>query len=112
MALAYLGPMRGLEEDPEIFGTVLELCTGDLEKGTEVALAFVEASNTDGELAYVAAGPVEDLLRSHGTRAIPALEAAAEHSEKMRRALASVWLGEKEEAFAEWKRLLTKWSAR
>jgi hypothetical protein len=108
MALAYLAPMRGLAEDPEIFGSVLELCTCDLEKGAEVTLALVAASETELELSYVAAGPVEDLLKSHGLRAIPVLEAAAEQSEKVRKALAAVWLNEKYEAFTEWRRLLSK----
>jgi hypothetical protein len=112
MALAYLGPMRGLEEDPYIFPTVLELCTNDLEKGTEVTLALIAASNNEAELCYVAAGPVEDLLKWHGTRAIPALEAAADQSEKVRQALAAVWLNETHEAFCEWRRLLSKYGVR
>jgi len=109
MALAYLAPLRGLEEDPEIFGSVLELCTSDLSNGTQLALALVDASNTEEELSYVAAGPIEDLLKFHGIRAVPALEAAADQSDKVRKALAAVWLDQKHEALAELRRLLSKY---
>jgi len=109
IAVAYLAFLRGGKNDTEVFGTVLETCTSDLEHGMQLTLALVAASNNERELAYVAAGPVEDLLKSHGVRAIPALEAAADVSEKLRNALAGVWLGEQHEAFAEWKRLLAKY---
>jgi|KBSMisStandDraft_5_1062788.scaffolds.fasta_scaffold787331_2 hypothetical protein len=108
MAKAYLAAMRGLDEPKDAFSDVLEACD-DLTKGIEVTLALIAEARNEGELAYVAAGPLEDILKLHGTRAIPALEAAAETSPNVRKALSGVYLSEHHEAFSEWRRLVDQY---
>jgi len=110
LARAYLAGMRGLPEPQDAYADVLEACN-DFEKGLEVTLALIAEARTEGELAYVAAGPLEDMLKLHGARAIPALEAAAESSENVRKALSGVYLSEHHEAFSEWRRLVSKYAA-
>lgn len=113
LADAYLENMRtSSKESFWAYEDVLEACTCELERGVQVTLALIAAARDDGELACIAAGPVEDLLKSHGLRAIEPLEAAAEASEKVRTALDGVWLNEGHEAFPEWKRLLRKYGSR
>jgi hypothetical protein len=56
LAKAYLSGMRGLDEQEDAFGDVLEACN-DLNRGVEVTLALIAEARNEGELAYVAAGP-------------------------------------------------------
>jgi hypothetical protein len=51
--------MRGLEEHADAFANVLEACN-DFDTGMSVTLALIAEARNEGELAYVAAGPVED----------------------------------------------------
>lgn len=106
LAAAYLKQYRtGADEDSWAFEEVLEVC-GELQAGLALTLRLLELAADDTELAYVAAGPVEDLLKWHGKAAAAAFEKAAAQSEKVRRALSAVWLNQGHEAFAQWKRLM------
>jgi hypothetical protein len=109
LAKAYLAGMRGLGEPTDAFADVLEACN-DFDTGMAVTLALIAEARNEGELAYVAAGPVEDMLKLHGARAIAPLEAAAERSENVRKALGGVYLSEHHEAFPEWRRLVRKYA--
>jgi hypothetical protein len=58
----------------------------------ELLVALADAAPDDAALAYLGAGPVEDLVRVHGEAVAAALERAAESDVNLRRALRSVWL--------------------
>lgn len=77
----------------------------DLECGLPLCLALIEAAANDAELAYVAAGPLEDLLTRVGGAAADALELPARTSQKVRQALACVWLSSSSPAYPKWHSL-------
>lgn len=58
-----------------------------LELGLPLCLELIEATENDAELAYVAAGPLEDLLMRVGAPAANALENPVHRSIKARLAL-------------------------
>jgi hypothetical protein len=62
------------------------------EKAWEVIRHLVELAPTDDMLDSVAAGPLEDLLRSHGHQLIDRVEERARVDERFRKCLGGVWL--------------------
>jgi hypothetical protein len=77
-------------EQPEwLFLWVMDLCEALPDEAWSLILALVEASRSDLELAYVAAGPLEQLARCNGHHVIIEAEAAA--NERFRLALSGVW---------------------
>jgi hypothetical protein len=109
LATTYLKQYRtGASEDFWAFEAILEAC-GNLATGLPVVLELIELAVDDSELSYVAAGPVEDLLKWHGKAAIAAFEKAAVHSTKVRQALAGVWINADDDAFSDWKRLMEEY---
>jgi hypothetical protein len=46
----------------------------------------------DAELAYHAAGPLEDLVRHHATALVDVIEAAAAQDERFQWALGQIWM--------------------
>ncbi len=108
LAEAYLQHYRsGSKEDSWAFDEVVEACN-DLESGIKVTLSLLAFAKNEIEISYIAAGPVEDILKWHGNKAIPYFENASQYSENVRKALAGVWINEKDKAFSEWERLITK----
>jgi hypothetical protein len=64
-----------------------ELCWRFLELAADLGLG-------DLETAYLAAGPLEDLLGRHGGRMRERVETAARRNEGVRRMLGGVWQGD------------------
>ena len=71
--------------------TVTDLVQNDLEAGWHVVLELVRAAKDDRMLAYIAAGPLEDLLCSHGSAVIERVEQQAAQDRHFRRGLSGVW---------------------
>jgi hypothetical protein len=65
----------------------------DEEDAWAVMIALVEAAD-DESLAYVGAGPLEDLVRRFGTDLILRIEKTARTNLKFRECLGSIWLSE------------------
>jgi hypothetical protein len=76
---------------------------GNIDEALELTCVLVNEASYD-ELNYVAAGPVEDLLRFHGPEVVDRILAEASPSPKMRFALHGVW-GEGTIDPAVWKKL-------
>jgi hypothetical protein len=96
------------DEDFWAWEAVVELCR-DLQKGFDICLRLINSSEDDLYLAYVAAGPVEDLIKWHGASAVNLFELPAQNSEKIRQAIAGVWLSPSADGFAEWQRIMLKY---
>ena len=77
-------------------------------EGAQLVIKILEHCETNEEIAYVAAGPVEDLLRRVGKPVITVFEQAAKENEKVRVGLSGAWINEGEPIFIEWKRLMIK----
>ena len=96
------------DEDFWAFEAVVDLCR-DLAKGIDITLHLIDASNDELYLAYLAAGPVEDLIKWHGAQAVRLFELPSDRSEKVRRAVAGIYLSPSADGYVEWRRLLTKY---
>jgi hypothetical protein len=92
LADAYL---RQLEtNNPDLFWAfeeVLEICDSDPERAWQLTLTLIAKASNPKSLSYVAAGPLEDLLKNHGSVVIDRVEIAARRDPKFRLALCDVW---------------------
>ena len=61
------------------------------EAAWPVILRLIARAENDETLAYIAAGPLENLLADHGPTFIERVEAQAMHDSRFRRALTGVW---------------------
>jgi hypothetical protein len=68
-----------------------ELLRADPDNGWALTLKLLAAASDDAALAYVAAGPLEDLLNWHGVAVIDRVEAHARKDARFRLALTRVW---------------------
>ena len=68
------------------------------EVGWDLILMLVGAAPDDDALAWVAAGPLEDLLCEHGPAFISRAEALAQSDKRFRACLALVWGSNRMEA--------------
>src|SRR5258708_22427995 len=82
----------------------VKLIKNDPDKAWQVILKLLEAAQDDGDLAYVAAGPLEDLLVYHGEKIIDRLEKEAQTNHKLRFTLSGVWRNKISEDI--WKKIL------
>jgi hypothetical protein len=64
---------------------------GDPEAGWPLLIALIEHAPDDEALAFVAAGPLEDLIRHHGPRFGERLVDRARQDERFREAIRLVW---------------------
>ncbi len=85
---------RGGQPSAWVFGLVDHLCADDPARAIEVVRALVSEAKDDEELAYIGAGPLENLLRRRGREAIGMIEAEAAKDRRFRFALAGVWPSE------------------
>lgn len=74
----------------------------------QVVQVLVERSDSDGGLAYVAAGPLEDFVDGYGNAALDVLEAACETDQKMQLALSGIWLEPESPVLMRWRDLMSK----
>jgi len=80
-----------------------------LDDGTAITLQLILAAEDEQYLAYVAAGPLEDLLKMHGSKAIAKFAKAGAKSGNVRRAMAGVWLRVSDQAYPDWRKLMNEW---
>jgi hypothetical protein len=85
---------------------VLELVRRNPSEAADVTLELVNACETDEQLAYVAAGPIEDLLWGSPQLVFPIFARACATSPKLCRAMSMLALEESDEVFSKWKALL------
>lgn len=72
--------------------TIDELTRSDPDAAWPVIEMLIERAPTEEALAYLAAGPLENLLRKHGRVVATKIRAAAEQNAGVRAALSHVWL--------------------
>ncbi len=86
-----------------VFEWVMELAQKRPTEALPVVKALVDVAVGDEELAYVAAGPIEDLLAYHGPAVIDTVEHIAREDTRFRRALTGVWRSDIQEEV--WNRM-------
>jgi hypothetical protein len=81
------------EIDLDLDGEVLELMLTEVdpERGWRVAMALLRAAETDQDVATIAIGPLETLLREHGARFLRRSEELAADDPTFRKALGGVY---------------------
>jgi hypothetical protein len=72
-------------------------------RGWALVRQLIAACRSDAALMYIAAGPLENLIKWHGYRLGPKIARAAHDDEKVQRALAGIWIDEEYVAFGWWK---------
>ncbi len=83
------------------------LVNNDPKNALELLATIIDCCKDNKELAYVAAGPLENLFVYHGYAIIDKIKEKADCSEKMQLALSGVWLDEDEDTiFFRWLELL------
>ena len=73
------------------FDRMVELMRDDPDEAWAVTKALIAQAANEEELAYVAAGPLEELLQEHGARFEKEIFIEARRDPTFRRALTGVW---------------------
>src|SRR5262245_16482559 len=92
----YLAHAEAVSHDREdlhfwAFDEMASLVSSDPETAWGVVVELVARSTDDCTLAYIAAGPLEDLLCEHAPLVIDRVEFSAANDPRFRRALVGVW---------------------
>jgi len=66
-------------------------CNRDIEEALEITLILINKAKSNEALAYVAAGPLENLLTMHGPAVIDRIEKESLMSDRLLLALSGVW---------------------
>lgn len=107
LVTAYLKTLEpGADAHFWAFEEMMKLCIENPNVAASITLDLIEACETEEQLEYIAAGPVEDLL---GTSLFPLFEEACRRSDKARRALQRVYVEDTDEVFPLWKALLQEY---
>lgn len=87
------------------------LVNSDPKNALELLAAIIECCTDNTQLAYVAAGPLENLFVYHGYEVINTIKEKADCSEKFQLALSGVWLDEDDDAiFPHWIELMKQYN--
>lgn len=87
------------------------LVNKDPLKAVESTMEIINICKNDSELAYVAAGPLENLFVYHGHKIINKIKEEADCNEKLQLALSGVWLDEDEDSiFPQWLKLMERYN--
>ncbi|MCI5137732.1 MAG: hypothetical protein D3922_04790 [Candidatus Electrothrix sp. AR1] len=87
------------------------LVNNDPKKALELLATIIDCCKDNKELAYVAAGPLENLFVYHGYAIIDKIMEKADCSEKFQLALSGVWLDEDEDTiFFRWLELMKRYN--
>ena len=71
---------------------VEDLVRRDPDAAWAVVVELISRADDDAILAYIAAGPLENLVVLHGTQVIGRIEAHAAADSRFRRALTGIWV--------------------
>src|SRR5690348_3115098 len=89
---------------------VEKLVDQDPDEGWRITCILVNKAASDEVLAYVAAGPLEDLLKKHGLAVIDRVEEESRNNKRLRLALSGVWgIEQGDPIFERWYALMWKY---
>lgn len=81
------------------------------QRAFELLVTIIDTCKDNDGLAYVAAGPLENLFVYHGYEIINAVREKADENEKLQLTLSGVWLDEKDDAiFPHWFDLMKRYN--
>lgn len=82
---------RKQEADRWVLETLDTLIDDNPDEAWRITCVLVDKATSDAALAYVAAGPLEDLLKRHGPNIIDRVEEASSNNSRFQLALSGVW---------------------
>jgi hypothetical protein len=94
------------EADFWAYESMLELHKANPQGAMDMTFWLIEACETDAQLQYVVAGPVEDLLWSGSEERFATFADACNRSPKVLRAMTMLAWEEEDPMFSKWKALL------
>ena len=98
-----------LQEDSWVVREMDMLVRDDPTEAWEVTRILVNTAPSDEALAYVAAGPLEELLHKHGPVLIDRIEEESRENARLQLALSGVWgLDRSHPVFDRWYALMCK----
>ncbi|HEY0702487.1 MAG TPA: hypothetical protein VGD60_06950 [Candidatus Acidoferrales bacterium] len=110
LAIAYLHYFETKrKEDRWAWAEVDDLVRRDPQNGWEVTRILVNRSTSEEALGFVAAGPLEDLLKKHGSALIDRIEDECRENDRLRVALSGVSIGADKPVFERWYALMWKY---
>jgi hypothetical protein len=96
------------EQDFWAFDEVNRIVRRDPAAGWRLTSLLVNKAPSDEALAYVAAGPLEDLLTFHGPALIDHVAVAARADKRLQLALSAVWLNRANPVWERWFALMNE----
>jgi hypothetical protein len=96
------------DEDFWAWQEVDRLACSDPWVGWRITQNLIKKAPTDEALAYVAAGPLEDLLEVHGMAIIDEVTMAARADKRLQLALSHVWMDDDIPVWGRWNALLVE----
>jgi hypothetical protein len=75
----------------------------------ELTRILLSKAASDEVLAYVAAGPLEDLLKKHGPSIIDRVEEESRTNDRVRLALSGAWIRPGDPVFERWYALMSRY---
>lgn len=114
LASFYLRHYRSANNDEDFWAwqEVHRLVHDDLDAGWNVTLLLLEKTESDDEVGYVAAGPLEDLIDIHGHKALDRIEEVSDNNPPLQLALSTVGVLFYYEEFERWYGLLCRYGFR
>ncbi len=114
LANAYLRNQRSPNKDADFWAweEVRRIVLTDLDAGWKITLLLLEKAESDDEVGYIAAGPLEDLIDIHGHKALDRIEEAAITTPRLQLALSTVGVLFYYEEFDRWYDLLCRYGFR
>ena len=114
LAGAYLRNHRNPDKSAEFWAweEVHDLVKTNLDAAWNLTLLLLDKAESDNEVNYIAAGPLEDLIDIYGREALDRIEEVLEKNRRMQLALSTVGVLFYYEEFDRWYGLLYKYGFR
>ncbi len=111
LADAYLRNHRDQDKNVDFWAweEVHDLVKTDLDAAWNVTLLLLEKAESDDEIGYIAAGPLEDLIDIHGHKALDRIEEAADKNRRLQLAVSTAGVLYYYDEFERWYGLLYRY---
>jgi hypothetical protein len=114
LADAYLRNFHSQNKDEDFWAweEVHRIVGDDLDRGWTLTLLLLQKAESDDEMGYIAAGPVEDLIDIHGHKALDRIAEACHNNPRLQLALSTAGVLFYYEEFERWYVLLCRYGLR
>lgn len=96
------------DEALKFHGAMLLLIAEEPDIAWTVMLRMIDIADSKEQLAYIAAGPIEDLLSGYGVRFVERARLHAREDTKFLYAIANVWLDKNDAAYVHVQNIMAE----